>query len=122
MGDAISMHELSSRKCLSARRGWPAIAKVLFRFGSEYGSLPRLLKAPFANLPDAKAVIKAFPSWPEKDCCDAFKSVGICCSTSLLSKDPEATPTEVFLQGYSASTVTIAVVEKLLQDCGASTW
>jgi len=99
-----------------------AIANVLFRFGSKYGPLPRLLKAPFADLPDARAVIKAFPSWWERDCCDAFKRVGICCSTSLLSKDPEATPTEVFLQGYSASTVTIAVVEKLLQDCGANAW
>jgi hypothetical protein len=95
-----------------------AIAKVLFGFGAQYGSLPRLLKAPFAKLPDARAVIKAFPSWPERDCCAAFKDVGICCSTSLVSPDPEATPTAVFLNGYAASTVGIVVLEKLLQDCG----
>jgi len=100
-----------------------AIAKALFRFGAEFGSLPRLLKAPFRSLPDARAVIKTFPSWgAERDCCDEFKQVGICCSTSLLSKDPEATPTEVFLEGYGASEVTIAVVEKLLKDCGAGNW
>jgi len=95
-----------------------AIASVLFGFGAEYGSLPRLLKAPFSNLPDARAVIKAFPSWPERDCCTEFKNVGICCSTSLVSHDPEATPTKVFLNGYAASTVDIGVLEKLLGDCG----
>jgi len=96
-----------------------AIADVLFRFGSRYGSLPRLLKKPFETLPDAAAVLKAFPTWKDRDCSPAFKSVGICCSTSLVSRDPEATPTEVFLKGYAASEVSIQVLEKLLFDCGA---
>jgi hypothetical protein len=95
-----------------------AVAKVLFRFGSKHGVLPRLLKQPFEKLGNAAAVLKAFPSWPDKDHNPAFKSVGICCSTSLVSSDPEATPSQVFLNGYGASTVTIAVVEKLLRDCG----
>lgn len=95
------------------------VAKVLFRFSAQHGSLPRLLKKPFDKLQDAAAVLKAFPTWPDQDHNSAFKAVGICCSTSLVSTDPEATPTQVFLQGYAASTVSIAVLEKLLRDCGA---
>lgn len=96
-----------------------AVAKVLFGFGSEYCSLPRLLKQPFEALPDASAVLKTFPSWPDKDHNPSFKKVGICCSTSLVSSDPEATPTQVFVQGYGASQVGVDVLCKLLQDCGA---
>lgn len=95
-----------------------AIAHVLFGFKAKYGSLPRLLKAPFCHLPDARAVIKAFPSWPMRDESNEFKNVGICCSTSLVSRDPEATPTEVFLSGYAASFVGITVLENLFKACG----
>jgi hypothetical protein len=95
-----------------------AVARVLFRFSARHGVLPRLLKSPFEKIPDAAAMLKAFPTWPDQDHNPAFKSVGICCSTSLVSHDPEATPTHVFLNGYGVSTVTIAVVEKLLRDCG----
>merc|ERR1739844_316988 len=95
-----------------------AIAKVLFKFGARHGVLPRLLKKPFEKIPDAAAMLAAFPTWPDQDHNPAFKSVGICCSTSLVSRDPEATPTEVFLSGYGASMVNISVVEKLLADCG----
>lgn len=97
-----------------------AVAKVLFRFNSAYGSLPRLLKKPFESLPDAPAVLKAFPSFGRlRDGSERFKRVGICCTTSLVSIDDEATPTECFLEGYAASEVGIEVVEKLLSDCGA---
>jgi len=96
-----------------------AIAGVLFKFSARHGCLPRLLKAPFADLPDAAAMLKAFPTWPDQDHNPAFKRVGICVTTSLVSPDPEATPTHVFLNGYAASNVSIAVLEKLLRDCGA---
>jgi len=100
-----------------------AIAKVLFNFGAEYGSLPRLLKRPFLELSDAKSVVKALVKRElHDDCCKEFKDVGICCSTSLVSHDPEATPTEVFLNGYAASTVGISVLEELLRSCGAASW
>lgn len=96
-----------------------AIAKVLFGFNAEHGALPRLLKHPFQALPDANAVLRAFPSWPDRDHNPAFKSVGICCSTSLVSSDPEATPTDVFSNGYCVSKVDIkSIVEKLLQAVG----
>merc|ERR1712056_160784 len=91
---------------------------VLFRFSAKHGVLPRLLKRPFDKIPDAAAMLAAFPTWPDQDHNPAFKSVGICCSTSLVSRDPEATPTQVFLGGYGASAVDIKVVEKLLSDCG----
>jgi len=96
-----------------------AVAKILFRFGAKHGSLPRLLKKPFDTLPDADAMLKAFPSWPDQDHNAAFKATGICVTTSLVSPDPEATPTQVFLMGYAASSVSIHVLEKLLRDCGA---
>jgi len=96
-----------------------AIAKILFHFSAKHGALPRLLKEPFKDIPDAPAMLKAFPTWPDRDHNPAFKQVGLCCSTSLVSLDPEATPTHVFLTGYAASTVSIAVLEKLLSDCGA---
>jgi len=95
-----------------------AVAKVLFKFGAKHGVLPRLQKRPFEKIPDAAAMLKAFPTWPDQDHNHAFKSVGICCSTSLVSHDPEATPTQVFLHGYGVSTVGVEIVEKLLVDCG----
>lgn len=95
-----------------------AVAKVLFRFGAQYGVLPRLLKKPFEKISDAGEMLKAFPSWPDQDHNQAFKNVGICVSTSLVSTDPEATPTQVFLGGYGVSVVGVEVVEKLLADCG----
>lgn len=96
-----------------------ALASVLFHFQSQHGVLPRLLKAPFDGLPDAPSVLRAFPTWPDRDHSPAFKSVGICVSTSLLSKDPEAPPLACFLAGYAASVVDASVLKKLLTDCGA---
>jgi hypothetical protein len=96
-----------------------AIASVLFKFGNSYGSLPRLLKEPFRKLQDAAAVVDAFPRWPDNDHNPEFKGVGICCTTSLVAPDPEATPTEFFLNGYGVMTVGVEVLEKLLTDCGA---
>mmetsp|Transcript_95132 Transcript_95132/g.188467 ORF Transcript_95132/g.188467 Transcript_95132/m.188467 type:complete len:594 (+) Transcript_95132:96-1877(+) len=95
-----------------------AVAKVLFNFGARHGVLPRLLKSSFEHIPDAAAMLKAFPTWPDQDHNVNFKRVGICCSTSLASPDPEATPTHMFMQGYGVSVVGINVVEKLLADCG----
>merc|ERR1712070_279227 len=92
---------------------------ILFRFGAKHASLPRLLKKPFEKMPDADAMLKAFPTWPDQDHNPAFKATGICVTTSLVSLDPEATPTQVFLSGYAASSVSIKVLEKLLSDCGA---
>merc|ERR1712032_339980 len=37
---------------------------------------------------------------------------------SILSPDPEATPSKYFLKGYEVSKVTVAMVEKVLLQCG----
>lgn len=96
-----------------------SIAEILFHYNARRGSLPRLLMEPFYGLPNAKAMMARFPSWPDRDHNQEFKNVGICTSTSLITKDPEATPVQVFLQGYGASAVTAEHIEKLLSDCGA---
>jgi len=91
---------------------------VLFRFRSEYAPLPRLFRGCFADLPDAPAVLKEFPSWPDRDGSDRFKSVGICATVSLLAHDTEAPATEVFLDGYSVGTLSTAIIENMLRECG----
>merc|ERR1712032_32611 len=74
---------------------------------------------PFSKIPDADSLLKIFPSWPDRDHNPAFRSVGICCSTSLFSTDPEATPTSVFLQGYGASVVGAQIICTVLEHCVA---
>ena len=97
-----------------------AIAAVLFRFKSTYASLPRLMRGCFSELPDAPTVMRLFPSWRDKDANPKFKSVGICATTSILAQDSEATPTAVFLQGYSASTISTDVIHGMLTTCGVA--
>lgn len=97
-----------------------AIAHVLFRFQSKFAALPRLLRHHFRDIPDADAMMKRFPSWPDQDHNIEFKRVGICCSTSLISKDPEATPTHYFLKGYAVSSVPLEILMGFLKDCGVT--
>ena len=94
------------------------MAAVLFRFRSKYAALPRLFRGCFADLPDAPAVLKEFPSWPDMDGSDRFKSVGICATVSLLAHDSEAPATQVFLQGYSVGTLSTAIIDAMLRECG----
>jgi len=53
-----------------------AIAHILLDFNSDTGSLPRLLMEPFSKIPDASALQKIFPSWPDRDHSIMFKAVG----------------------------------------------
>eukprot|EP00406_Dinophysis_acuminata_P062382 CAMPEP_0179278386 /NCGR_PEP_ID=MMETSP0797-20121207/35580_2 /TAXON_ID=47934 /ORGANISM="Dinophysis acuminata, Strain DAEP01" /LENGTH=285 /DNA_ID=CAMNT_0020986999 /DNA_START=71 /DNA_END=924 /DNA_ORIENTATION=- len=95
-----------------------AIARVAFNFNSEEGPLPRLLMAPFHKIPNARALLEVFPSWAGQDHHPDFKQVGICCSTSLVSQDPEATPTQCFLRGYGITPIGRPVLVALLQQAG----
>ena len=95
-----------------------AVAHVLFGYRSDRGCLPRLLKANFATIPDAKACMAEFPKWPDRDHNSAFKSVGICVTTGLISRDPEATPTDWFLAGYAVSTVSDSILLSSLASYG----
>ena len=88
-----------------------AIAAVLFRFRSNYASLPRLFRGCFSDLSDAPAMMKEFPSWGyERDHHARFKSVGICATVSLLAPDSEAPPKEHFLCGYSVGCLSTDII------------
>ena len=96
-----------------------AVAAVLFRFKSEFASLPRLLKGPYDDLPDADALKKLFPSLPSRDHDPKFRAVAISATSSLLANDSEAPPKNVFLAGYSCADLSfVSVLENLLVSCG----
>lgn len=96
-----------------------AVAAVLFRFKSEYATLPRLLKQPYNDLPDAAALLKLFPKMPTRDHDARFRAVAISATSSLLAPDSEAPPKSVFLSGYSCSDLSfVGVLESLLVSCG----
>jgi hypothetical protein len=98
-----------------------AIAAVLFRFRSNYASLPRLFRGCFSDLSDAPAMMKEFPSWGyERDHHARFKSVGICATVSLLAPDSEAPPKEHFLCGYSVGCLSTDIINSMLCDCGVA--
>eukprot|EP00755_Sulcionema_specki_P007120 Sspe_Gene.37359::Locus_18028_Transcript_1_1_Confidence_1.000_Length_1436::g.37359::m.37359 len=95
-----------------------AVASVLFRFGSQFSSLPRLLKEPFNDIPDAEELRAIFPKLGT-DHSPVFRAVAICASTTLIGPDPEAPPTTVFLTGYSCTDLSFTkTLEKLLESCG----
>jgi len=94
-----------------------AVAACLFRFKSDYATLPRLLWKPFNDIPDAKAMLKEFPTWPDRDHNPRFRAVGLCGTSSLLAHDSEAPPKSVFLMGYSVGPLT-GILERLLAACG----
>lgn len=94
-----------------------AVAAVLFRFKSEYASLPRLLWKPFEHIPTAARMLEEFPKWSDRDHNPAFRGVGLCGVSSLLAPDSEAPPKSCFLAGYSVGPLT-GLLESLLKSCG----
>lgn len=96
-----------------------ALANVLFKFKSEFSSLPRLLKTPFDGFPDAAALMREFPAKGISDHDPRFRAVGISAVTSLLAADSEATMSECFMQGYSCTDLSFRnLVVDLLRRCG----
>ena len=95
-----------------------AIAAVLFRFKSNFGTLPRLMRGCFAEIPDAPSMMSEFPKWPDQDHNPRFKSVGICATVSLLAYDAEAPPTSVFLSGYNVGVISRSIIHDMLTTCG----
>eukprot|EP00927_Polykrikos_kofoidii_P077760 TRINITY_DN74675_c0_g1_i1.p1 TRINITY_DN74675_c0_g1~~TRINITY_DN74675_c0_g1_i1.p1 ORF type:complete len:588 (+),score=106.91 TRINITY_DN74675_c0_g1_i1:82-1764(+) len=94
-----------------------AVGSVLFRFKAEFAGLPRILAHGFKHIPDAKRMLEEFPKWPDRDHNPAFKSVGLCATSSLLAHDSEAPAKSCFLSGYSVGSLT-GVMEALLEKCG----
>lgn len=73
--------------------------------------------APFKKLGNADHLMKKIKSCGS-DHNTEFRKVAICASTSLVSPDPEATPKDIFLSGYSCTDVSfMSMLEKLLSDC-----
>ena len=94
-----------------------AVACVLFRFKSEFASLPRLMHEPFEHIPDADRMLEEFPTWSDRDHNPAFRKVGLCGVVGLLADDDEAPPTSCFLAGYSVGPLT-GLLDALLEKCG----
>jgi len=94
-----------------------AVAAVLFRFKSDFATLPRLLWAPFEHIPTAGRMLEEFPTWKDRDHNAAFRGVGLCGVSSLLAGDSEAPPKSVFLAGYSVGPLG-GLLESLLEACG----
>eukprot|EP01062_Namystynia_karyoxenos_P014827 TRINITY_DN1535_c0_g1_i1.p1 TRINITY_DN1535_c0_g1~~TRINITY_DN1535_c0_g1_i1.p1 ORF type:complete len:643 (+),score=206.51 TRINITY_DN1535_c0_g1_i1:99-2027(+) len=97
-----------------------ALGRVLFRFKSDYGALPRLLRRPFGKIPTAGRMLEEFPKWgAERDHHQDFRMVGLCGVESLLAGDNEMTPGQFFLQGYSVMKGAYkGLLGKLFADCG----
>ena len=99
-----------------------AVAAVLFRFKSEYATLPRLLKEPYGDLPDAEHLLKLFPKLKVRDHDPRYRAVAICGTSSILAYDSEAPPLRCFLCGYSCADLSFfGVLENLLGSCGVPT-
>jgi len=97
-----------------------AVAAVLFRFKSQFASLPRLLWKPFGHIPNAARMLEEWPTWPDRDHNPSFRGVGLCATSSLLADDSEAPPKSVFLMGYSVGSVS-GILDRLLKSCGVPT-
>jgi hypothetical protein len=99
-----------------------AVASVLFRFQSQYATLPRLLKEPFNEIPDAPTLQEAFKKMTARDHDPKFRAVGISGTSSILAHDSEAPPKAIFLHGYSCVDLSfVGVLENLLGSCGVPT-
>jgi len=98
-----------------------AVGAVLFRFRSNYATLPRILVKEFQAIPDAATLMDNFNSRYANDKRDhhpEYRAVGISVMCSLVSKGPEACPPLVFIQGYSCKDMSFrGVLEKLLESC-----
>ena len=99
-----------------------AVGSVLFRFRSQYGTLPRIIMHDFKDTSDAAALIQRFYEDDSKshsmDHHPQFRKVAISAVCSLASTGPEACPATEFLEGYSCKDVAFKnVLGKLLTTC-----
>lgn len=98
-----------------------AVGSVLFRFRSQYSSLPRILVRDFDDIPDASTLMRRFGEDFARDKRDhhpEFRKVGISVMCSLMSTGPEACIPMVFIAGYSCKDLSFrGVLENLLRSC-----
>eukprot|EP00440_Ansanella_granifera_P023763 gb/GFBE01025808.1/.p1 GENE.gb/GFBE01025808.1/~~gb/GFBE01025808.1/.p1 ORF type:complete len:497 (+),score=116.03 gb/GFBE01025808.1/:1-1491(+) len=98
-----------------------AVGSVLFRFRSQYATLPRILVHEFNETPDAPSLVKRFNSefaTNKRDHHPDFRRVGLSVMCSLASTGPEACVAMVFIAGYSCKDLSFrGVLENLLESC-----
>jgi hypothetical protein len=99
-----------------------AFASILFQFKSQFASLPRLLMAPFTDIPNVEVLLNEYGKMPLRDHDSKYRAVAICGTTSILAPDSEAAATEIFVTGYSCSDLSFTkILENLLIACRAPT-
>jgi len=98
-----------------------AVASVLFRFRSQYASLPRILVHEFLSIPDAPTLMHRFETvfaHSKRDHNPAFRKVAISAMCSLAATGPEACTARIFVSGYSCKDVSFrSVLESVLETC-----
>lgn len=98
-----------------------AVGAVLFRFRSQYATLPRILEHDFKETPNAQKLIEKFRSKFAKAQLDhhpEYRAVGLSTMCSLVATGPEASPPSVFTAGYSCTDLSFrSVLENLLESC-----
>ncbi|CAJ1377032.1 unnamed protein product, partial [Effrenium voratum] len=98
-----------------------AVGSVLFRFRSQYATLPRILVHEFKETPDAACLMKRFHEEfadNKRDHHPDFRRVGLSVMCSLASTGPEACVAMVFIAGYSCKDLSFrGVLENLLESC-----
>mmetsp|Transcript_147484 Transcript_147484/g.268875 ORF Transcript_147484/g.268875 Transcript_147484/m.268875 type:complete len:559 (+) Transcript_147484:49-1725(+) len=98
-----------------------AVGAVLFRFRSQFATLPRILVHEFNATPDANALMNKFNTkfaTNKRDHHPEFRSVGLSVMCSLVSTGPEACVPMVFIAGYSCKDLSFrGVLEGVLQSC-----
>jgi len=98
-----------------------AVGSVLFRFRSQYATLPRILVHEFHEIPDAPTLTRRFETdfaQNKRDHNPAFRKVAVSVMCSLASTGPEACTAMVFVEGYSCKDLAFKnVLETLLEAC-----
>eukprot|EP00929_Paragymnodinium_shiwhaense_P109021 TRINITY_DN75387_c0_g1_i1.p1 TRINITY_DN75387_c0_g1~~TRINITY_DN75387_c0_g1_i1.p1 ORF type:complete len:530 (-),score=103.09 TRINITY_DN75387_c0_g1_i1:237-1826(-) len=98
-----------------------AVGSVLFRFRSQYATLPRILVKDFKDIPDATSLVAAFNkdmALAKKDHDPRYRAVGLSAMLSMVATGPECCIPMVFVGGYSCKDVTFrGVLENVLESC-----
>mmetsp|Transcript_18711 Transcript_18711/g.51527 ORF Transcript_18711/g.51527 Transcript_18711/m.51527 type:complete len:510 (-) Transcript_18711:222-1751(-) len=98
-----------------------AVGSVLFRFRSQYATLPRILVHEFNEIPDAWQLVKRFNeefAHNKRDHHPSFRRVALSVMCSLASTGPEACVAMVFIAGYSCKDLSFRrMLENLLESC-----
>eukprot|EP00746_Dinoflagellata_sp_MGD_P034373 gnl/MRDRNA2_/MRDRNA2_18212_c0_seq2.p1 gnl/MRDRNA2_/MRDRNA2_18212_c0~~gnl/MRDRNA2_/MRDRNA2_18212_c0_seq2.p1 ORF type:complete len:416 (+),score=66.21 gnl/MRDRNA2_/MRDRNA2_18212_c0_seq2:184-1431(+) len=98
-----------------------AVGAVLFRFRSQYATLPRILVHEFDDIPNASVLMQKFRdrfATAKRDHHPEFRRVGISAMCSLVATGPECCLQVCFTKGYSCKDVGFrGVLENLLEKC-----